>query len=133
LTSITDITAVERNAFREQILARITGIDDVREAYQAGDFERAAQLGIEFADSLRLMEDLGWGDQTPSQPVTLTMPPEQLHRVLTLLQADAERMRACEEQEEAEVRSETEVFRERAQRVTEACQRVLSAVGPGSA
>lgn len=124
----TELTADEGDALREVVLTHISGIDDLRMACEAEDFEMAERLGIEFGDELRLMEDLRWSGGLPETAViSLTMPPEQLRRLFVRLRSVIATLRADEEREEAEVRQEARTFRERAQRVTEACDRVLGA------
>lgn len=124
----TELTADEGDALREIVLTHISGIDDLRLACEAGDFERAQRLGIEFGDELRLMEDLRWNGVLPDTAVIrLTMPPKQLRRLFVRLRSVIATLRADEEREEAEVRDEARNFRERAQRVSEACDRVLGA------
>ena len=124
----TEITADEGDALREVVLTHISGIDDLRMACEAEEFERAERLGIEFGDELRLMEDLRWGGVLPKTAViSLTMPPAQLRRLFVRLRSVIATLRADEEREEAETREEGRIFRERAQRVTEACDRVLGA------
>src|SRR5260221_11961891 len=125
---MTDITVEERDALHEQVLTDLSGIDDLRMAYQAEDFEKAERLGIEFGDELRLMQDLGWGYAPAGKAITLTMPPEQLHRLFSRLRSAAEDMRADEEREEAEVENEARAFQERARRVTPAWQNGLYAL-----
>lgn len=121
-----ELTADEGDALREVVLAHISGIDDLRMACEAEDFERAERLGIEFGDELRLMEDLRWSGVLPKAAViSLTMPPEQLRRLFVRLRSVVATLRADEEREEAEAREEARIFRERAQRVSEACDRVL--------
>jgi hypothetical protein len=126
-----EITDEERDALREQVLTHLDSIDDLRMAYEAEDFSKTERLGIEFGDELRLMEDLGWGHAPTGQRIKLTMPLEQLHRVFTRLRSDVEEIQAYEEQEEAEAQSENRLFRERARRVEEVCERLLCvAAGP---
>jgi hypothetical protein len=130
----TELTADEGDALREIVLTHISGIDDLRLACEAGDFERAQRLGIEFGDELRLMEDLRWGGGVLPETavIRLTMPPKQLRRLFVRLRSVIATLRADEEREEAEVREEARIFRERAQRVTEACDRVLGAEAKSS-
>lgn len=126
----TQITAEEGDALRQVILSHISGIDDLRMACEAEDFAQAERLGIEFGDELRLMEDLRWtGVLSDTAALELTMPPEQLRRVFARLRSVVATLRVDEEREEAEVVEEARRFRERAQRVAEACDRVLGAVG----
>jgi hypothetical protein len=128
VTRSTEITGEERDALYDQILSHLSSLDDLRMALEAEDYDRAERLGVEFGDDFRLLEDLGWGPPT-SCTVQLTMSPEQLHRVFTRLHSDAEGLRQDEEREKAEIENETRDQRQRATRITEACNRVLSAVG----
>lgn len=128
-----EITGEEGDALREVILTHISGIDDLRVACEAGDFARAEQLGVEFGDELRLMEDLRWtGVLSDAAVLELTMPPKQLRRVFTRLRSVVTTLRANEEREEAVAEEEASRFRERAQRVAEACNRVLGPVAGDS-
>lgn len=122
----TEITGEEGDALRAVILTHISGIDDLRMACEAEDFARAERLGVEYGDELRLMEDLGWtGAVSDTAVLKLTMPPAQLWRVFTRLRSVAATLRADEDGEEAVALEETRRFRERAQRVADACERVL--------
>ncbi len=122
----TEITADEGDALREVVRTHISGIDDLRMACEAEDFERAERLGIEFGDELRLMEDLRWSGVLPeTAAINLTMPPSQLRRVFMRLRSVVATLRADEKREEAEVKEEARIFQERVQRVSEACDRVL--------
>lgn len=69
------ITAAERDALYEQIVVRLSGIDEVWIAVGAGDFARADKVGREFGDYLRLIgDDLGWGEGG-GEALELTTPP----------------------------------------------------------
>lgn len=129
-----EITGEEGDALRAVILTHISGIDDLRMACEAEDFARAARLGVEFGDELRLMEDLGWtGAASDTAVLELTMPPKQLRRVFTRLRSVLTTLHIDEEREGAEAVEEARRFRERAQRVADACDRVLGPVdGSGS-
>lgn len=124
---LAEITGEERDAIYDLVLSHISGVDDLRMALEAEDFERARRLGIEFGDELRLLEDLGWGYSAASI-VHLTMEPTQLHRVFTRLRSDAEGLRLGEEREEAKIEDEARDWRQRAARITRACDRVLGAI-----
>ena len=127
--TVTEITGEEGNALRAVILTHISGIDDLRMACEAGDFAQAQRLGVEFGDELRLMEDLDWtGTVSDGAVLKLTMPPKQLRRVFTRLQSALTTLHTAEEREGAEAAEESRRFRERAQRVAEACDRVLGPI-----
>jgi hypothetical protein len=115
------ITATERDALYEQISVRLSGIDEVWMAVEAGDFARADRVGREFSDDLRLiLDDLGWGAGS-GEPLELITPPDVLRRVCTRMQDRAEAQREMEEEE----RAQGQQREERTQRVLEACRRVL--------
>ena len=87
-TTVT-ISGVQREVFYELVLDHLSGLGDLGLAISQGDFAAAEQMGIEFGEDLRLMEDLGW-DSAPRQEADLTMPPEDLIEVLMRLKSDAE-------------------------------------------
>jgi hypothetical protein len=126
-----EIILPQRDALHDHMLTHLSGIDDLRATYLAGDFKEAERLAVEFADDLRLMQDLGWGSPPAGNTVTLTAPPEQLRRLFTRLRDGVEGQRRNEERDEADVENEHRDAQERAKHVTEACEHVLSVVGPG--
>ena len=119
------LTAAERDALYEQIFARLSGLDEVWTAAEAGDFARADQVGREFSDYLQLvLDDLGWGEGS-GEPLELVTPPDVLRRVCTRVRSRAEEQREVEEAERVESRAREE----RTQRVLETCRRVLGGLG----
>jgi hypothetical protein len=119
------LEAAERDALYEQIFARMSGIDEVWMAAEAGDYVRADQVGREFSDYLRLiLDDLGWGEGD-GEPLELATPPDVLRRVCTRLRGRAEAQRETEEEERAQSRQREE----QTQRVLETCRRVLGELG----
>jgi hypothetical protein len=100
------ISGEQRDALYTELLALLSGIDDVRLAIEEEDFERADRLAREFSSYLRLIfEDLGWGSHRPVS-VELTMPPDLLRQTLSRL-----REQAAERYEQE--RPEQEAFRAR--------------------
>jgi hypothetical protein len=119
------ITAAERDALYEQISVRLSGIDEVWMAVEAGDFARADRVGREFSDDLRLiLDDLGWGTGS-GQPLELITPPDVLRRVCTRVQSKAEAQQEMEKEE----RARGQQREEQTQRVLETCRRVLGELG----
>lgn len=115
------ITAAERDALYEQIVVRLSGIDEVWMAVEAEDYAQAERVGREFSDDLRLIvDDLGWGAGS-SEALELASPPDVLQRVCTRLRGRAEAQRETEEEERAQSRQREE----QTQRVLETCRRVL--------
>jgi hypothetical protein len=119
------ITAAERDALYEQIVVRLSGIDEVWMAVEAKDYARADLVGREFSDDLRLiLDDLGWGAGS-GEPLELATPADVLQRVCTRVQGSAEAQRETEEEERAQSRQREE----QTQRVLETCRRVLGELG----
>ncbi len=115
------ITAAEREALLEQVHTRLTAIDDVWRAADAGEWERAERVAQGFAEDLRLaVEDLGRG-KGAGEALELKTPPDVLRRVLTRLQKRGEDRRQVEEEERAELRGREE----RTAQLLEVCRRVL--------
>ena len=52
-------------------------------------FADAKKMGREFAEDLRLLEDLGWAETIDRDTVSLTQPPEELTSALARLHAEA--------------------------------------------
>lgn len=115
MTTSPYLTAGERNALYSTIVARITGIDYVYTAIENEEFEKAGQLSCEFADLLRLILDLGWGDE--GKGVVLTTPDDALYRALKRLEAGVEEV----EQEEAAERESLAALRAQNRIVRKVC------------
>jgi hypothetical protein len=83
------ITRAQRDAIYEMVINHLTGIGDVRLSVQGGDFATAKRLGRDFAQDLRLLEDLGWAETIDRETVALTVPADELTRTLARLHKDA--------------------------------------------
>jgi len=83
------ITRAQRDAIYEAVINHLSGIGDVWIVLQGRDFAAAKRLGRDFADDLRLMESLGWTPSTDRDPVTVTVPPDELTRTLARLHKHA--------------------------------------------
>lgn len=57
---------------------------------QQKDWAKAEQLGLELAEDIRLMQDLGWNEDEGGEGVELTMPAHDLMEVLKRLHDEAE-------------------------------------------
>ena len=79
------ITRAQRDVIYETVLDHLTGIGDVWIAVHNRDLSTARRLGREFADELRLLEDLGWTETIDHATVGITVPPEELTRTLARL------------------------------------------------
>lgn len=126
MTAIT-ITAEQRDALYEQLMIRLSGIDDVYISYRQGDFEATERFGREFADNLLLvLDDLKLGDGT-GEDVELRTPPDVLRRVMRRVVKAAE----AEAETEAEARAEAETYRKQNRLVQETCRSVLARLEVG--
>ncbi len=119
------ITAEQRNLLYDEIVERLSGIDDVRLAVEKEDYEAAQRLGIAFSDALRLVtEDLGWGEKAPAEAIDLNTPPDVLRRALTRIRDAVLGLDASEAPQRLELR-ENQV---RNELVLDACRQVLAAL-----
>jgi hypothetical protein len=83
------INRVQRDAMYELVITRLTAIGDVWLSIKRREFGDAKKMGREFAEDLRLLEDLGWGETIDSDTVSLTQPPEELTSALGRLHTEA--------------------------------------------
>jgi hypothetical protein len=117
------ITHAQRDAVYDQILDRLSGIDDIWIAAFKADFETADRLGREYSDELRLvLDDLGWGDGPGAETIELTSAPEVLRRVFGRMCESAAGERARRQAGWIETRQ----LAERNRLVGEACEAVLT-------
>lgn len=83
------ITRVQRDAIYELVIARLTAIGDVWLSIKRREFAHAKKMGREFAEDLRLLEDLGWAEAIDRDTVSLTQPPEELTSAFARLHTEA--------------------------------------------
>ncbi|MDX6599149.1 MAG: hypothetical protein QOE87_3036 [Gaiellales bacterium] len=83
------ITRAQRDAIYELVVTHLTAIGDVWGCVDRRQFATAKRLGREFAEDLRLLEDLGWSEAIDQEAVVLTVPPVELTRTLARLHKDA--------------------------------------------
>lgn len=124
-TTIT-IGREQRDGLYELIRNHLGSVGELWNALeQTRDFARAEQLGHEFAEDFRLLEDIGWADGERRESFELTMPPHDLMETLRRLQEEAGAVL-----EGAEDSSEDAATNERFRRGRTACERVLSDLDP---
>lgn len=85
------ITRAERDAIYEIVIPRLTAIGDVWLCVKRGEFADAKKMGREFAEELRLLEDLGWSETIDRDTVMLTVPADELARTVARLHRRAAR------------------------------------------
>jgi hypothetical protein len=83
------ITRVQRDAIYELVITHLTAIGDVWLSIKRREFADAKKMGREFAEDLRLLEDLGWTETIDDDAVALTQPREELTRAVARLHRDA--------------------------------------------
>jgi hypothetical protein len=83
------ITRAQRDAIYELVVNHLSAIGDVWRCVDRREFATAKRLGREFAEDLRLLEDLGWSETVDQDAVELTVPPGELTRALARLHRDA--------------------------------------------
>jgi hypothetical protein len=120
--STVTISGPQRQAFRLMLLQNLSGIADLWLAFTDGRVATASQLGRQFGQDLRLMDDLGWGVE--ADDVDLTMAPAELAEVLQRMRADAEGG-LREGTHERQVRAADEETRARYRFVMDTCQGLL--------
>lgn len=124
------ITGAQRDALYDQILDRLSGIDDIWTAASKADFETADRLGREYSDELRLvLDDLGWGEGAGAETIELTTAPDVLRRLFGHMRDGAAGERARRQAGWTEARQ----LEERNRLVGEACEAVLAALDAGEA
>jgi hypothetical protein len=83
------ISCAQRDAIYEVVINHLTAIGDVWMCVDRREYADAKRLGREFAEDLRLLEDLGWAETIDRATVALTQPPDELTSVLARLHRDA--------------------------------------------
>ena len=73
------------------MISHLTAIGDVWLCVRRREFADAKKMGGEFAEDLRLLEDLGWSETIDRDTVVLTLPPDELTRTLVRLHRRAAR------------------------------------------
>jgi len=100
------LSATQRDALYRQVLAELTALDDLRQAWENGDIEAAYRLGRRCSDCLRLIVDgLGWGEQSSSESVELRIPPAELTRIFSRLRDSATLQYEAERADQEEFRA----------------------------
>jgi len=85
------ITRAQRDAIYEVVISHLTAIGDVWLCVERREFADAKKMGREFAEDLRLLEDLGWSEAIDLETVALTVSPDELTRTLARLHRRAAR------------------------------------------
>ncbi len=76
-----------REAIYEEVVNHLSGLGDVHINLRQGDYAAAKRLRREFEEDLRLLDDLGWAKDERAESFELTMPNDELARVIRRLHA----------------------------------------------
>lgn len=117
------ISGKQREAIYEFVLERLGRLADLPLVVKQEDFDTARRLARELSGDLRLLEDLGWGEDERRE-VALTMPPEGLAETLRRLHEDADGALSGSP-EEREAREVEEAARRRDQLVLDTASELL--------
>lgn len=124
-TTIT-IDSEQRDGLYELVRNHLGSVGDLFDALERNkDFATAERLGLEFAEDIRLMQDLGWGEDGGREGVELTMPPHDLMEALQRLHGEAGLVLAG-----AEGSTEDAETNRRFRRGYDACEKVLAEIDP---
>jgi hypothetical protein len=124
--STATISKDQRDGLYALVRNHLGGLSDVFvEMEQRKDFDAAERLGREFAEDLRLLDDIGWRPNDSRESVALTMPLDELLELLQRLQDEAERL-LTESPAERRSREEDEETNRRFRLGLDACEGVLA-------
>jgi len=122
------IGAGERDTLHGLMLHRLFVLGEEPVELARAEGVSIEQLGEEFGEDLRLMQDLGWIFESDSDAVELTMPPDELARTLKRLRRDARRA-PCEERRKREPEESDEQRWRRFRRGVEISEELLERLG----
>jgi hypothetical protein len=94
------------------------------------DFAKAEQLGLEFSEDFRLLQDIGWHPHDVRETFDLTMPAHDLMELLRRLHGEAVQILVESGGSEARSRRDDADTDRRFQLGYEACEKVLSELDP---
>jgi hypothetical protein len=119
------INADQREGLYELVRNHLGSLEDLWVALEhTQDFTRAERLGRELAADFRLLEDIGWAPDERREEFALTMPGEELARLLGRLHGEAVQV-LLEHGAEARASREDAETRLRFQLGYEACRALL--------
>lgn len=128
----TTINRDQRDGLYELVRNHLGSIEDFRVALErTKDFAMAERLGLEFAEDLRLLQDIGWGEDE-RETFDLTMPEHDLMELLQSLQGEAVNV-LVESGAEAQASREDAETDQRFQVGYEVCNKPLAELDPREA
>jgi hypothetical protein len=126
----TTIDRTQREALYELVRNHLGGIGDIWVALEENrEYVLAEQMGLEFGEDFRLLQDLGWEPEDRREQFKLTMEPHDLAELLTRLRSEAKSVlegSTCMRLQ----REEEERAKERYECAKETCQALLADLDP---
>ena len=120
------INSDQRSGLYELVRNHIGSVGDLWDALEREeDYAKAEQLGLEFAEDLRLMVDIGWAKNDGRAEFELTMQPHDLMELLMRLHGEAGLVLGGAEGSPEDVETNR-----RFQRGYDVCEEVLAALDP---
>ncbi len=85
------ISGAQRDALYALIMAEFGALSELEKATVTDDLETCYRLGRRVTDALRLIADggLGWGETTAQDAISLTLPADELRRILSEMRRGA--------------------------------------------
>lgn len=128
-TTIT-IDRDQRGGLYELIRNHLGSIEDFWVALErTRDFAKAEQLGLEFSEDFRLLQDIGWDERDERETFDLTMPAHDLMELLKRLHGEAVKVLVESGTEARSSREDAETDR-RFQIGYETCNKLLAELDP---
>ena len=127
MPTTTTVTRTQRAGIYELVRNHLAGIGDVAIVLENGDYATAERLGIEFAEDVDLLADIGWRPDEERESFELTMLVYDLAELLNRLHDEAERVLAGSQSERC-AREEDEASEALLLTGLDACEKVLAAI-----
>lgn len=120
------INSEQRGGLYELLRNHIGSVGDLWDALERDeDYVKAEQLGLEFAEDLRLLVEIGWAKNDPRAEFELTMEPHDLMELLMRLRGEAGLILGGAEGSPEDIETNR-----RFQRGYDACEEALAALDP---
>jgi hypothetical protein len=121
----------QREGLYELVRNHLGSIEDFWIALErTRDFAKAEQLGLEFSEDFRLLQDIGWDEHDERETFDLTMPAHDLMELLKRLHGEAVKILVGSGSSEARSRRDDADTDQRFQLGYETCEKALAELDP---
>jgi hypothetical protein len=121
----------QREGLYELVRNHLGSIEDFWIALErTRDFAKAEQLGLEFSEDFRLLQDIGWDEHDEREAFDLTMPAHDLMELLKRLHGEAVKILVGSGGSEARSRRDDADTDRRFQLGYETCEKALAELDP---